>query len=154
MATVNVGTIDAYVVSSDGAALQVLAMQRAEDTRCPGAWEIVHGRIEPGEEPEEAALREVGEETGLAVRRLYNVNVQPFYLHRTRSVELSVGFVAFVDAGAEPVLGPEHVRCEWLSVARAMETLYWPRERSGLLEAVQLFSSGAALEGEDVLRIR
>ena len=48
----------------------------------PAAWEPVHGHIEPGEEPEDAALRELREETGLAADRLYIVRVQPFYLQR------------------------------------------------------------------------
>ena len=33
---------------------QVLVMRRAAGTRCTGAWEIVHGRIERGERPSQA----------------------------------------------------------------------------------------------------
>ena len=61
-------------------------------SRCPTAWETVHGHIESGEEPEDAALREVREESGLEASRLYNVTVQPFYLHRSHTVQLAVVF--------------------------------------------------------------
>jgi CheY-like chemotaxis protein len=38
------------------------------DTRCPGTWEMVHGKVEPGESLEAAARRELHEETGLVPR--------------------------------------------------------------------------------------
>lgn len=34
--------------------------------RSPSEWRLPKGRVEPGEKPEEAAVREVTEETGLA----------------------------------------------------------------------------------------
>jgi 8-oxo-dGTP pyrophosphatase MutT (NUDIX family) len=34
------------------------------DTGVPGAWEPVHGHIDAGEEPEDAAIREVREDPG------------------------------------------------------------------------------------------
>src|SRR5439155_1852145 len=79
MAELRVGTVDVYVIRPLSTGWRVLALQRSNDTRCPTAWETVHGRVEPDEEPEDAAVREVREETGLAVARLYNVTVQPFY---------------------------------------------------------------------------
>ncbi|MEP6618965.1 MAG: NUDIX domain-containing protein [bacterium] len=153
MATVNVGTVEVYLVSHQLGEWNVLVLQRAMDTRCPGGWETVHGTIESGEEPEHAALREVGEETGLAVQRLYTLSVSPFYLHRTHTVELSVGFVAFVDQAAPVTLGREHTHYEWLSAHSALERFMWPRERTALREILQLFATGSAGPAEDVLRV-
>jgi 8-oxo-dGTP pyrophosphatase MutT (NUDIX family) len=132
----------------------VLAVQRSLDTRCPTAWETVHGRLEPGEQPEDAAVREVREETGLEIARLYNVTVQPFYLHSTHVVQLAVVFAAFVSEPATVVTGPEHQRAEWLSVADARARFHWPRERAALDEIVALLSNGDAGPVEDVLRVR
>ena len=154
MASVNVGTIDVYLIALEQGAWRVLSLQRALTARCPGAWETVHGRIEPGEEPEEAALREVREETGLAVQRLYNVTVQPFYLHHTHTVELAVVFAAFVDCSAPVALGEEHSRYEWLDAPSAAERFFWPRERAALQEVLHLFRTGTGGEAEDVLRVR
>ena len=153
MATTNVGTIDVYLISPRANGWRILTLQRARTTRCPLAWETVHGRIEPGEEPEEAAVREVREETGLEVQRLYNVCVQPFYLHKTHTVELAVVFAAFVDPAAEIVLGEEHVQAEWLVPDRALERFVWPRERAALRDILQLLQSGDAGPVEDVLRV-
>ena len=118
MTNVNVGTVDVYLIAPDPAGWGVLTLQRAQHTRCPTAWETVHGRIEPGESPEQAAVREVREETGLEVQRLYNVMVQPFYLHKLAAVELAVVFAAFVRRDRDIVLGEEHMRHEWLSPRR------------------------------------
>lgn len=153
MATVNVGTIEVYLVAWELGTWQVLALQRSLTTRCPGGWETVHGTIESGEEPEQAALREVREETGLAVQRLYTLSVSPFYLHRTKVVELSVGFVAFVDPTAPVTLGLEHTVYAWLSSDAALARFMWPREQNALREILQLFRTGDAGEAEDVLRV-
>ncbi len=154
MATINVGTIDVFLISPRTDGWRVLAMQRARTTRCPMAWETVHGHIEAGEEPEDAAIREVREETGLEVDRLYNVTVQPFYLHGTHTVELAVVFAAFVAAGSSVSLGEEHARSEWLSTERALERFAWPRERSALRDIMHLLKDGNAGAVEDVLRVR
>jgi len=153
MPTISIGTIDVYLLVPDPASWRVLVLQRGPRTRCTGSWETVHGHVEPGEEPEEAAVREVREETGLAVERLYNVSVQPFYLHRARAVELAVVFAAFVQHSSTVVLGPEHTAFEWLTPEAALQRLAWPRERVALAEALQLLSGGDAGPLEDVLRV-
>lgn len=153
MAVTNVGTVDVYLISPRTDGFHILTLQRSATTRCPTAWETVHGRIEPGEQPEQAALREVGEETGLEVKRLYNVCVQPFYLHRSHTVELAVVFAAFVDAAAGITLSEEHSRSEWLTPERALERFAWPRERAALRDILLLLGRGDAGPVEDVLRV-
>ena len=150
----SIGTIDVYVIRPLRDGWRVLVLQRALDTRCPTAWEAVHGHIETGEEPEDAALREVREETGLEIARLYNVTVQPFYLHRSHTVQLAVVFAAFVDEPALLTLGSEHQRGEWLSVDAALDRFQWPREREALREIAHLLRGGDAGPVEDVLRVK
>jgi 8-oxo-dGTP pyrophosphatase MutT (NUDIX family) len=152
---IRVGTVDAYVIRPLAAGWQVLVLQRALDTRCPTAWETVHGRLESGETPEQGAAREVGEETGLAIERLYNVTVQPYYLHKMGTVQLACVFAAFVAEPAEVTLGPEHTRYEWLSVDDALARFAWPRERQALREIMELlWPTGFAGAVEDVLRVK
>ncbi|MBC8089621.1 MAG: NUDIX domain-containing protein [Phycisphaerae bacterium] len=131
----------------------VLTLQRAAGTRCTGAWEIVHGRIERGEKPEQAALREVFEETGLEPLRLYSITVNSFYLHQTGTVYLALVFAAVVPAARPVTLGPEHAVAEWRTFVDASEILAWPREREALMHVQHLLKSGDAGAVEDVLRI-
>ena len=151
--TVRVGVVDVFVLRRRAAQWDALVLERAPGVRCAGAWETVHGRIESGERPEQAAIREVREETGLSVERLYNVTVQPFYLHQERTVMLAVVFAAVV-SDAPLQVGPEHRRAEWLPVADAERRFAWPRERATVREAAELLSEGDAGRLEDVLRVK
>ena len=153
MTELRVGVVDVFVCRHGQAGLSVLVLRRGEGTRCTGAWEVVHGRIEPDERPEDAAVREVREETGLAVDRLYNVTCQTFYLHRLSTVQVAVVFVAFVGPGGEALLGEEHDSAEWLTPAEAMARLSWPRSITALREVVQVLHTGDAGPVEDVLRV-
>ncbi|MDB4878051.1 MAG: type secretion system protein [Gemmatimonadetes bacterium] len=153
MAQVQVGTVDVLVIRPLPDGWRVLALQRAMETRCPGSWETVHGHIDPGEEPEDAAVRETREEAGLTVERLYNVRVQPFYVHKQHIVHLSVVFAAFVGEAGSVTTGSEHQRAEWLTVDEALARFSFPAERESLRVAVELLHAGDAGAIDDVMRI-
>jgi 8-oxo-dGTP pyrophosphatase MutT (NUDIX family) len=150
---IRAGVVDVYVIRPYRRTWRVLALQRSLGTRCPASWETVHGRLENGERPEDGALREVREETGLEVDRLYNVTVQPFYLHAFGAVQLAIVFAAFVREPGAVTLGPEHQRHEWLTVPAAMKRFVWPREREALQHIRVLLGGGDAGPVEDVLRV-
>jgi 8-oxo-dGTP pyrophosphatase MutT (NUDIX family) len=146
--------VDVFPIRRKRRGWELLTLQRAErGTRCPGAWEVVHGRIEPGERPEQAAVRELGEETGLAIARLYNVTVTQFYLHTTGDVHVAVAFAAVIDEGFVTALSSEHQRAEWRSLARAKQVLAWPREREACEHIAWLLRGGDAGAVDDVLRV-
>ena len=153
MTDVKAGIVDVFVVRPLPEGWRVLVLQRAADTRCPGAWEAIHGRIEPGERPEHAAIREVREESGLDASRMYSITVHPFYLHAQQTVQLAIVFAVFVDEPALVVTGPEHRAHEWLPVEEAIRRFVWPRERASMREIVTLLATGDAGPVEDVLRI-
>ncbi|HEU4648184.1 MAG TPA: NUDIX domain-containing protein [Gemmatimonadales bacterium] len=154
MTTVRVSLVDVYVVRRPQAELEFLALRRGQAGRCPGSWEAVHGHIETGETPADAALRELAEETGFSPGRLYNLSrVETFYQHRLDEVALVPVFVAFVDAGAEAQVGPEHDQAEWLRPDAARTRFAWPRERRAVDDIVMLLGGGDAGRVEDVLRV-
>ena len=149
------GVVDVYMLRPSAGGWQVLTLQRASKARCAGAWETVHGRIEHDELPEDAAIREVLEETGLGIERLYNVTVQPFYLHHAGCVQMAVVFAGFVTTGASVKLSDEHQAYEWLPVKTALDRFIWPREVEALGHVVKLLlPAGHAGPVEDVLRVR
>jgi 8-oxo-dGTP pyrophosphatase MutT (NUDIX family) len=113
----------------------VLALERGPNTRCPGSWEIVHGKIDPEEALETAALRELREETGLEAERLLSITMHSFYLMPKKTVQLSAVFAAVVGAEAKVTLSEEHCRFAWLTASQARRRLSWPMERRALDDA-------------------
>ncbi len=154
MTSVRVSLVDLYVLRGSGAGLECLVLRRGAGGRRPGSWETVHGHIESDEQPAEAAVRELLEETGLTPSRLYNLSrVESFYQHRLDEVALVPVFVVFVPSDAPVRLGGEHDGCEWLPPEQAGRRFAWPRERRALDDVVALLGSGGAGPVEDVLRV-
>ena len=145
-------TVDVFAIDASEAEWKILVLRRGPATRCPGAWETVHGRIEPGEKPEDAAVRELREETGLDAERLYVIAVQPFYMRPLGVIDFAVVYAAFVRP-APVTLAEEHAEHEWLAPEEARRRFVWPRERQALDEIVMLLAGGSAGPVEDVLRI-
>jgi len=146
--------VDTYAVRGAGERIEVLALRRGSNGRCPGSWETVHGTIESGETPVQASLRELHEETGLAPQKLYNLSrTEAFYQHRTDELALIPVFVAFVAPDASVRLSAEHDRSEWLRPADAARRFAWPRERRALDDILSIVGGGDAGLLEDVLRV-
>jgi 8-oxo-dGTP pyrophosphatase MutT (NUDIX family) len=129
-------------------------LRRAAGQTRAGAWEVVHGRIEPNERPEDAAVRETFEETGMRVERLYSVRCVPFYVPSESYVNIAIVFAAFVGTDATIAVGEEHSDGEWLPFIEAAERLAWPSARDALRDIKQLLGNGSAGDLEGVLRLR
>jgi 8-oxo-dGTP pyrophosphatase MutT (NUDIX family) len=146
--------VDVYPIRRAGTAWELLTLRRAAGTRCTGAWEVVHGHLEPDERPVAAALRELREETGYEVERLYNLSrVETFYRHTTDEVALIPVFIAVIASGHAPRLGAEHDASEWRPLMAAMDLLAWPRSARAVEDIVRIFKGVDAGPLEDVLRV-
>ncbi len=128
-------TISVAVVRSEPGGARVLLLRRVPNR---GAfWQIVTGRLEPGESPAEAAAREVLEETGqslpvvpLGYRHAFGLGdeLPPLVVEEE-------AFAAAWSGGADPRLNAaEHDAFCWLTVEEAVAKL--PFE--GLRRAVRL----------------
>ena len=154
MTDVRVSFVDAYVLRRGRDGPEALVLRRAPGGRSPGSWETVHGHIESGETPVQAARREVREEPGLEPARLYNVSrVESFYRHRTDEIVLIPVFACIMDGAASVRTSAEHDRAEWLPPSQAVARFSWPRERRALEDVLSILGSGEAGLLEDVLRV-
>jgi 8-oxo-dGTP diphosphatase len=95
---------------------RVLALRRAPDNLAgPGLWETVSGRVEQGEQPLDAALREVSEESALEVR----IDPRPVgaYAAQRRGHPMVVILYRAVYLAGEVRISGEHDQFAWLTAA-------------------------------------
>lgn len=136
--------ISVFLYRATGTGYEVLTLHRSQELG--GYWHVVAGALEAGETSEDAALRELREETGLDAKgRLmtlpyrYTFPVEADLPARRRlygpDVETISGecFAVETSAGWEPRLNHEHDRCRWCQVDEALRLLHWPETREALL---------------------
>jgi 8-oxo-dGTP diphosphatase len=106
--------VGAVVTDCEG---RLLLVQRANEPG-RGLWSVPGGRVEPGESPQEAVVREVEEETGLpvVVTCLAGVVERPAPGGGTYVIE---DYVARVAPGADPAslrAGDDALAAAWVAV--------------------------------------
>jgi 8-oxo-dGTP diphosphatase len=97
---------------------RVLAARRTSPPEAAGRWELPGGKVEPGETPEQALVREIAEELGCTVAvQAWLAGAVPI---GTAHV-LRVAVVRLVDGEPEPT---EHDGVRWLA-ADELDAVDW-----------------------------
>jgi len=130
-----------FYIESDGKIKYLLLKHK------PNSWDFPKGLIEQGEKPEEAALRECGEETGIKVVKLipgFKETIKFFFkvkykyqLERGLKMgETVLKFVTYFLARAENKevkVSFEHEDYEWLDFDQVMKVLSKRKENKRML---------------------
>lgn len=140
-------TVSVVPVREDGA---VLLLRRSEARG--GFWQPVTGRIEPGETAEEAARRELFEETGAdvpveALGYRHGFAVEPAMAARFGGGLVTIeetAFAARLEGGFRCVRSGEHSEHAWLRPAEALARLPYAGLRRAVRLAVKTLSATAA----------
>lgn len=102
---------------------RLLACRRTGPPEVAGGWELPGGKVEPGESPDEALVRELAEELGLAVR-------VTGWLDGAAPIgdthELAVAVVTVIRWTPRPV---EHDRLRWLTADELDDVAWLPADR-------------------------
>lgn len=85
----------------------LLAKRSPNSGWMPNKWSVIGGGIEDGENPVQAAEREVKEETSIIVNKLYPVG-------KRRQDGGQVYFYACKDWDGQPQINDEHTEWEWV----------------------------------------
>jgi len=113
----------------------------------PGTWALPKGLIGPGEKPEETALREVAEETGVEARSLGKLgDVRYVYTWDGERIFKVVSFYLLrYRSGRLGDIPPEHAHevaeTRWLPLEAAPSLLSYGGERQMAQKAIEALSS-------------
>lgn len=93
-------------------------------------WQLPKGHIEEGESAEEAAVREVFEETGIRAKTLRKIgDIQYFYQEAGRRIFKKVSFFLMECKSGLPKPNSEASKIEWKSLAEAQKLLTFKAEK-------------------------
>jgi len=125
---------------------KVLAMRRSLDRDAgAGLWETVSGRVEPEEQPLDAIVREITEETGLQVR----VDKRPIdaYAARRAGAPMVVIVYRAEHVAGEVVRSAEHDEHMWCTPAEFRDRSTLTRLARAIDDAFAV-TTGAASRGD------
>jgi len=123
-------SVASAVVLEQNARPPKLLLLRRLNPHLRDEWCHVAGGIEPGETAWQAALREIGEETGLAVQRLFSADyTEQFYEVGRNVVQIVPAFVAYVDSMQPVRLNAEHSAFRWVTFAEAAQLVTFGGQR-------------------------
>ena len=116
MASAKFIVVVSLVIEHEGAVL--LARRHPQSEHAPGAWDVISGRVDAGESPQEAVQREGYEETGLHLDTVAPIDT--FHFLRGPDRDEAIGITFHCRAHDRKVrLSREHTEFAWVTLEQA-----------------------------------
>lgn len=111
-------TVDAVVFGLFKKAVKLLLIKRGT-TPFKGQWALPGGFVEPGEELEDAVVRELAEETGLTDVGLEQLHTFGKCGRDPRGRQISIAFTGIAEKGPERIkAGDDAAKVRWFDIER------------------------------------
>ncbi|MFE2595237.1 (deoxy)nucleoside triphosphate pyrophosphohydrolase [Streptomyces sp. NPDC059396] len=116
---------------------RLLAARRSAPPELAGRWELPGGKLEPGEGPEEALVRELREELGVETRPVERIPgewpLKPGYVLQVWTAQLLSG---------EPLPLEDHDELRWLGPDEIHTVDWLDQDRPAVAEAARRLRAG------------
>lgn len=145
--------VDVYVFRRVDGRVDLLQLRRTQSPYA-GSWQPVMGHVEDGERAEQAALRELAEETGATTFIGFWAldRVRPFYLAWRHAVVIAPRFACEVKGDWTPQLNDEHDAWRWVPLSDIDTAFMWPGQRDSIRDMEEAILRPGSL-CRDALRI-
>lgn len=129
---IKVLTIQNHIFRIDNGKPKFLVLKRKSNTKYyPGMWQVVTGRIEKNEKPEEAAIREAKEETENDIITLWHIpHIGQFYDPKIGAIQ-NIPIFASELKDNKIILSKEHTDFKWLNYEEVFDYLVLPSHIEG-----------------------
>ena len=134
--------VGAVIANSLVRPTRVLAARRRDTSLADGPWEFPGGKVEAGETPRDALVRELHEELGIRVTIADEIDEPRCGWVISESLRLRL-FLA--ETSDTPHPGPDHDEVAWVNVDRLASVHWMPGDREALpavVTAIAGLSSG------------
>lgn len=125
--------VEVHICKRTKKGIEFLLLKRNESEVYPNIWQMVSGKIKTGEKVYETAVREVTEETGLCIEKLWTVpNINSYYSPEDDSIIMIPVFLVEVNKNTGVLLSKEHSDYQWVGKSKAKELLIWEGQRNSV----------------------
>lgn len=132
MAKIKVKQVDSYIYRNTDAGPIYLMLKRSTGKHYEHLWQGVAGKIEKGETATQTVIRELEEETGKKLKKLFVADhITSFYDVRKDRIQMVPIFGIEVE-NSEVQLSDEHSEYKWVSFEEALTLLTWKGQKEGL----------------------
>src|SRR5699024_12391626 len=103
--------VDLYIYHNEAETIRFLILKRSDKVKYSGQWRMVGGKVCSHESADEAAIRELPEETNLQGDLFWTLpSVNTLYKHKTDSIHHIQAFAAQEDTGMPIIMNHEHLQ--------------------------------------------
>jgi len=113
-------------IRQNGCTLMVHRIKKANDMHA-GKWNGLGGKFEPGETPEECAVREIWEESGLRVKNMVLKGILTFPAFDDQ--EDWYAFIFVVDDFEGQLIDSPEGNLQWIQDSQLLDLNLWPGDR-------------------------
>ncbi len=154
MINLDASVIEVHLFRRNNDKIQYLILQRSSQEVYPNIWQTVTGTIEKDEEAWKAALREVKEETGLNIKRLWIVPIiNAYYSKKYNRITHIPVFAAEVGMEDTVKISAEHQNYKWVEFDEAIRSFSWQGQRNAIGIVNQYFSNSDSVYYMDEIEL-